>query len=295
MILLNFVAPPIEAPKPQIVDPCLPSPCGPYSECRAINGAPSCSCRSMYIGSPPNCRPECTTDSDCGNSFACIKQKCIDPCPGSCGFGATCRVVNHVPSCTCLDGYIGNPFTECRLKPLQCKKEINEFYLFLTVLLIKNGHLLITLIASSAPEVKDPCLPFPCGPNANCKSGTCECISGYTGNPYVECRPECVVNTECPSNKACIGNKCKDPCPGVCGWNADCSVVRHVPICACRVDFSGDPFVACNPVQSENEHSLKPFILKSRIPLCKIVCFLLFRAGCCSSLRSFSMRSEFSM
>lgn len=130
LIFLSLLAPPIEAPKPAVVDPCVPSPCGPYSQCRAVNGAPSCSCRPTYIGSPPNCRPECISDSDCGNSLACVRQKCTDPCPGSCGIGATCHVTNHVPSCVCLEGYIGNPFIECRLKPpVQSKNSKLDFYL----------------------------------------------------------------------------------------------------------------------------------------------------------------------
>lgn len=39
---------------------------------------------------------------------------------------------------------------------------------------------------------------------------------------YEGCRPECVLSSDCPSDKACIRNKCKDPCPGVCGLNAEC-------------------------------------------------------------------------
>jgi hypothetical protein len=45
--------------------------------------------------------------------LACIEQKCVDPCPGTCGANAKCDVRNHSPICTCIDGYTGNPFTEC--------------------------------------------------------------------------------------------------------------------------------------------------------------------------------------
>jgi hypothetical protein len=27
--------------------------------------------------------------------------------------------MNHVPTCTCIQGYIGDPFTSCRLKPIR--------------------------------------------------------------------------------------------------------------------------------------------------------------------------------
>lgn len=98
-------------------DPCIPSPCGVYSECRNIGNIPSCSCLATYIGNPPNCRPECTINSDCRPSQACMQQKCRDPCPGSCAPLAQCSVVNHIPTCSCLPGYTGDPFTNCFVQP----------------------------------------------------------------------------------------------------------------------------------------------------------------------------------
>lgn len=94
-------------------NPCYPSPCGLSATCVEINGNPSCSCLSEYIGTPPNCRPECTSNSDCSYNKACINRKCQDPCVNSCGFNAECRVVHHNPNCACASGYTGNPFTEC--------------------------------------------------------------------------------------------------------------------------------------------------------------------------------------
>lgn len=108
------------APGPVVQNPCVPSPCGPYAECRDIGGAPSCSCLASYIGSPPNCRPECTVNSDCPRSQACMNERCRDPCPGSCGLSATCSVINHTPACVCPDGFTGDPFTNCYLKRKQC-------------------------------------------------------------------------------------------------------------------------------------------------------------------------------
>lgn len=103
-----------------------------------------------------------------------------------------------------------------------------------------------------APEPSSPCVPSPCGPNAICKerngAGSCTCIQDYIGNPYESCRPECVVDTDCPSNKACFNSRCQDPCPGTCGINADCRVVGHLPICSCYPGYTGDPFKYCNIV-----------------------------------------------
>lgn len=119
--MLTFVE--ILAPPPPQIEhepyrnPCVPSPCGPNSECRDINGSPSCTCLPTYLGSPPNCRPECTINSECPSHQACINQKCADPCPGSCGFEAICNVLNHIPTCTCPAGYTGDPFRICSPAP----------------------------------------------------------------------------------------------------------------------------------------------------------------------------------
>lgn len=109
----------VEAPNITITpNPCVPSPCGLNSRCEVIpSGSSKCTCLPTYIGSPPNCRPECTTNIDCRKDLACINRKCTDPCPGSCGLNAQCTVINHVPNCACLNGYTGNPFTLCTQIP----------------------------------------------------------------------------------------------------------------------------------------------------------------------------------
>ena len=98
-------------------------------------------------------------------------------------------------------------------------------------------------------EVVDPCNPTPCGSNAVCqnrnRAAACQCIPEYFGDPYVACRPECVVNSDCPSDKACQRNKCIYPCPGTCGINALCTVRNHIPTCTCFQGYIGDPFVEC--------------------------------------------------
>lgn len=107
-----------EPPIPSVNrNPCAPSPCGPFSMCQAVGDLPSCTCLQNYIGSPPNCRPECTINSECVSNRACIREKCRDPCPGSCGIGAQCTVINHTPTCTCPEGYTGDPFNNCFPKP----------------------------------------------------------------------------------------------------------------------------------------------------------------------------------
>lgn len=65
------------------------------------------------------------------------------------------------------------------------------------------------------------------------------------------CRPECVISAECAQDKACLNNKCVDPCPGTCGQNARCQVLNHNPICSCSPGFTGDPFLQCVVEKSE--------------------------------------------
>lgn len=104
-----------------------------------------------------------------------------------------------------------------------------------------------------------PCEPSPCGMNAICKeqngAGSCSCISDYVGNPYEGCRPECVRDSDCQADLACVRSKCQNPCPGICGMNANCQVVHHNPVCTCLTGFSGNPYVQCIlKKQQEGKH-----------------------------------------
>lgn len=116
-ILINIHV--LEAIVPQ--NPCVPSPCGPYSNCREVSGNAVCSCQQNYIGMPPACRPECSVSSECSQDKACINLRCEDPCQGACGLDARCKVTNHNPICTCPEYYTGDPFTRCI--PYKCKKK----------------------------------------------------------------------------------------------------------------------------------------------------------------------------
>lgn len=114
------------------------------------------------------------------------------------------------------------------------------------------------LAATPTPEpVVSPCDPSPCGDNAECselgRAAACKCLPGFQGDPYLSCRPECVLNTDCPSSLACINAKCKDPCPGTCGINAVCNVLNHVPKCSCLSGYVGDPSRECHLPPSKSK------------------------------------------
>lgn len=201
-------------------NPCSPSPCGPNSICQVKQDRPVCSCAANYIGGPPYCRPECTSHQECPHQEACINEKCQDPCINACGTNAECNVVAHSAFCNCLPGYQGDGFIGCIKKPIE------------------------------PPRQQDPCYGNPCGVNSKCTDyngqAKCACIPPYLGDPYTSgCKPECVLNSDCASHLSCINQHCRDPCPGICGPNAECSVANHVPVCACDRGYIGDAFNGC--------------------------------------------------
>lgn len=104
-----------------LTNPCIPSPCGPNSECREVEDRAVCSCTIGMLGAPPNCRPECVIHQDCPSNRACLAQKCQDPCVGSCGFNARCNVQNHQPVCNCLENYEGDPYAGCNMRQGKCR------------------------------------------------------------------------------------------------------------------------------------------------------------------------------
>lgn len=247
-------------------NPCQPSPCGPYAQCRAVGDQAQCTCLPNYIGAPPQCRPECVTNSECAFNLACIRQKCADPCPGVCGTNAVCHVLSHAAQCYCSPGYTGDPFSGCQL------------------------------VQQEEPPTQ-PCYPNPCGANAICRqegnAGSCQCLPEYHGNPYEACRPECVSDSDCPSDKSCQQQKCRDPCPGVCGLNADCRVLNHLATCHCLAGFVGDPYRFCQPPEKRecSCRACKWSRTSSSIPFS----FLSYTQGVCESLPAFTLRSQFAM
>lgn len=104
--------------QPTAKTPCEPNPCGQNAECKPVGLDERCSCLPGFFGNPYDyCRPECTSDPECPSYLACVNQKCIDPCPGTCGINAECLVVTHAPMCYCRPGYVGDPYQSCRPEP----------------------------------------------------------------------------------------------------------------------------------------------------------------------------------
>lgn len=253
IIVCITVAPIAAAP----TDPCLPSPCGPFSQCRDIGGSPSCTCLPQYSGSPPNCRPECTINTDCPSDKACINERCVDPCPGSCGIYANCRVQSHISICTCFEGYVGDPFDRCIPKVPTGIYHIFQLISFVKAVIYNNGICSLFLLCFLSPESgpPDPCNPSPCGSNAVCRDGVCTCLPEYNGDPYFGCRPECTISSDCTTDKACVKNRCVNPCVQTCGRDALCQVVNHMAVCTCPPKTKGNAFIQCDPIQGTMLHS----------------------------------------
>ncbi|KAK0172482.1 hypothetical protein PV328_005793 [Microctonus aethiopoides] len=54
-------------------------------------------------------------------------------------------------------------------------------------------------------------------------------------------------DTECLNSEKCIGKRCMDPCPGLCGIDAICKVIKHTMTCSCFKCYEGNPYIRCTP------------------------------------------------
>lgn len=128
-------------------DPCQGT-CGINALCETRNHLPRCTCPPGYSGNPlQNCfryvgeypmlpktsafseanveyfiaeperaRVECTRDSECALTHACVNNDCIEACIAYkvCAPNAICTSIQHRAVCSCPQGYDGNAQYECR-------------------------------------------------------------------------------------------------------------------------------------------------------------------------------------
>lgn len=97
-----------------------------------------------------------------------------------------------------------------------------------------------------------------CGPHSQLQADcSCsKCLLNTVGQPP-NCKPQCIVNSDCLSHQSCHENKCIDPCIDACGENTDCKTIRNKPVCSCKTGAKGDPYVKCtiDQVVPDNECS----------------------------------------
>lgn len=239
------------------INPCVvEDPCGPNAECFAIGSRAECRCVSGYQGNPyERCNIiGCRSNSDCPSNRACINAQCINPCvyEHPCAPQAECTVQNHLALCKCPPSLEGNPYTACRAR---IEPECTEDGDCPSLLACFNGH------------CKNPCTELePCQRPAMCQTVStlpvrtmiCECPPGYISSgsgtckatPPVKTIGECIDDSECPTDRACINAICRDPCD--CGPNSECRIKDHKPICSCLPGYDGNPNLEC--VKSEYYH-----------------------------------------
>jgi len=226
----------------------VPNLCGPYSNCTIVKNHVVCLCQHGYIGTPPNCKPNCLISSECAPNKACINQRCTDPCSNLCAPNSQCKVINHKAICTCKPGFTGDPIKRC-LK-IKSKHQILRFcYLNNSLLLLTPMLVLLVNYLECSTDKTNPCDKNPCGFNSVCRSydnqPVCSCRAGYIGLPP-NCRLECTFNTDCNETNICAKNRCTNPCPGRCAPQALCSVINHKTLCICPDGYTGNPYQLCS-------------------------------------------------
>lgn len=136
--------------------------------------------------------------------------------------------------CSCKQGFDGNPEIEC-IK-IECRVDDD--------------------CSSQHSCLNRQCVPVcsldSCGRQAECYAqnhrAICECLPGYEGDPRATCRLlGCRADSDCPLDKACINQKCENPCENqaICAQNELCQVYQHRPECACPPPFEADPIRGC--------------------------------------------------
>ncbi|KAK0082174.1 hypothetical protein PV326_007306, partial [Microctonus aethiopoides] len=111
----------------------------------------------------------CNTNSQCPDYEQCINNKCDSACKNiKCGDNTNCYTANHVAQCECLPGYEFTNDGRVCFKNEDCKDD--------------------------EECAQNKCVPScerapGCGlDNTRCNAAnhahTCECLSGFYGNPY---------------------------------------------------------------------------------------------------------------
>jgi hypothetical protein len=104
--------------------------CGNNAKCETGKHSARCICLPGYTGNAqtecslfglptePVLSVGCLQNEECPLYNACRNRKCINPCAeeNPCAPSAYCKVIMHQPVCTCPDGYIGDPRTNCELR-----------------------------------------------------------------------------------------------------------------------------------------------------------------------------------
>lgn len=159
----------------------------------------------------------CTTNEDCNDDEQCLLgdigiPQCRKVCDFSpCGRHAVCISKSHKATCSCREGYLGDPMQSCLKKECDFDTDCTDD---------KFCHKNICKIT---------CLnKNPCGRNTICSSENhkqvCYCQPGYTGDPS----KGCTEMNWCSSNP--------------CGDGAECKNLKNTAVCSCPPGTVGNAY-----------------------------------------------------
>ena len=246
------------------VSACSKLSCGSNAYCVTENHRSSCLCKDGFSGDPSNPRVGCqpTTPADqCQTSRDCPKDRpvctlgesgrkqCLDPCSTFfCDQNEVCSVRRSRPVCLCRDGFKKNPRTNRCESPgvPECASSDD--------CPVTHACLADALKVKKCAPV---CDRTQCSPNSQCVAlnhrASCQCVSGFYGNPNdrAGCKPlsrnTCSSDAECPETEACReadgSRQCVSVCASLrCGPGAVCVTNNHVAQCQCPPGkYVGDP------------------------------------------------------
>lgn len=190
---------------------------------------------------------QCTLDTDCRPSQACLGGQCKDPCTqrGACGKNALCQIVNHQVSCSCVHCHKGDAEKECLPDPV-CSTPTTPRSPFETSC-NSDQDCPSNEACGDSQLCQDPCSISSsfCEPNKRCEvrqhRPICVCQYGFTLNSAGEfiCagrRIECRSQEDCLPSQMCHENKCVNPCAALepCPPKKKCAIFNHQPVCICE-------------------------------------------------------------
>lgn len=92
----------------------IPPLCGFFSSQKDGPDGPVCACLPGFSGSPPNCTPQCSVNTDCESDKVCFSFRCTNICGSVCSANSDCKIVNHATICECKEGFEGDAYADCK-------------------------------------------------------------------------------------------------------------------------------------------------------------------------------------
>nr|XP_027235377.1 prion-like-(Q/N-rich) domain-bearing protein 25 [Penaeus vannamei] len=209
--------------------------------CEVRKHEPTCICKHGFVVNSVGefvCATgpiECRANDECASNLACVNSKCVNPCSVGqpCPPSKQCDVLNHQPVCICVKDC--NPSVTICLRDEGCGPTE----------------------ACVSYQCVDPCASHVCPGDTPCyvedHKPLCKfCPPGFTVDPEFGCVKAigCRDDSECPTNQACINEKCLNPCVArnPCSAKEDCKVQNQRATCVavgCRSNTDCPSNEAC--------------------------------------------------